>query len=248
MIFDHHQHYLGSTKALLARTVLPLQYTAAWPAHVYLNLQQNITSYNFLRQDNKRLIDQNLLLQIQQQKLLALQLENTQLRALLKTSPHDQDQRILVAEVLAVDADPLSHEIMLNKGHRQGVYVGQPVLDENGIMGQVVQVSAATSRILLITDARSAIPVQNTRTGMRGLLVGTGSRNNLALINIPITADVRIADLLMSSGLDGKYPAGSPVGVVRSVQHKSQEQFAVITVEPKAQMNRSQLVVLIWPK
>lgn len=247
MVLDHRGLYIQSAKALLTKITTPLQYAAAWPHDAVTGIADNIVSYRFLKSENQRLAKENFLARVQLQKFQALVQENNQLRQLLNTSLKNQTHRILVAQTLAVDADFFTHQMLIDKGSKHGVYVGQAVLDEDGVMGQVIQTTPLSSRILLISDARSAVPVQNYRTGMRGIIAGTGSQNNLSLIHVPITADVRMGDLLLTSGLDGRYPAGFPVGIVRSVQHKPQEQFAVIAVAPKARLNRNQLVVLIWP-
>lgn len=248
MILDHHHQYLNSTKSILLKLIAPLQYTATWPARVYQTISDNFVSYRYLKAQNNLLQKENLLLKVKLQKILSLQQENAQLRSLLKASFKTQTNQMLIAETLAVDADFFSHEILIDKGSKHGVYIGQAVVDENGVMGQVIHTTPLSSRVLLLSDTRSAIPVQNFRTGMRSLLVGTGSQNVLSLSNTPVTADVRAGDILISSGLDGRYPAGFLVGTVRSVQHRPQEQFAAVTVEPKAQLNRNGLVVLVWPR
>ncbi|CAM4383770.1 MAG: Cell shape-determining protein MreC [Legionellaceae bacterium] len=249
MILDHHYPYLGKVKSSLSAIAAPLQYTVAFPIRVLNTFSESIISYKHLKQQNQELRIENLLVRTRLQKMLLLEQDNNQLRALLKAAtPQNQTNSFLLAETLAVDADFFSHEILLDKGSKQGVYIGQAVADENGIMGQIIQATPELSRVLLISDSRSAISVQNYRTGMRGLLVGTGSQNHLLLKNIPVTADIKMGDLLLTSGLDGRYPSGYPVGFIQKIMFKPQEQFAVIYVAPKAKINRNRLVVLISPQ
>jgi rod shape-determining protein MreC len=180
--------------------------------------------------------------------LLALESENQQLRALLQASQRMSTEKHRVAEILAVDTDLYLQELVLDKGSRDGVYVGQTVLDAQGIMGQIIQVNPLVSRMLLITDTRSGVPIQIVRNGVRGIVVGNGRQGDLSLINLPVTTDVQVGDVLVSSNLGQRYPAGYPVGIVSSIVHEPDERFATITVKPSAQVDRSQPVILIWAK
>ena len=152
-----------------------------------------------------------------------------------------------VAEILAVESDLFLQELVLDKGTRDGIYIGQTVLDAQGIMGQVIQANALTSRMLLITDTRSGVPIQIVRNGVRGIVVGNGRQGDLSLINLPVTTDVQVGDVLVSSSLGARYPAGYPVGTVSAVLHEPGERFATITVKPSAHVDRSQPVILVWP-
>lgn len=248
MVVDHRQHYLGSFRNVLTVVVAPVQYVVSVPAKLINALSDNLTTRQKLLAENAALHAQELLLKAQLQKLNALQNENGQLRALLTSARQIHNQRLMVAQLLSVDTDPLISEMVLDKGEKDGVYVGQPVLDAYGIMGQVIHVGPLTSRVLLVTDLRSAVPSQDARSGVRGLVVGRGKLSNLALIDIPNTVvDIRPGDVLVSSGLSGRYPAGYPVGIIKSVQRKPSEQFTQVEVLPQAQLNRSQQVLLIWP-
>ncbi len=176
-----------------------------------------------------------------------LEQENTQLRALLKSPLRSVYGQFIVAQLLEVDADELQQEWVLDKGRSEAVYVGQPVLDSGGVIGQVISVGPLNSRILLVSDVRSAVPVQNSRTGMRTIVGGTGISDKLTLLNVPVTSDVRVGDALITSGLGGRFPAGYNVGVISAVKHRAGEQFSVISVKPSANLNRSQQVLLVWP-
>jgi len=247
MVFDQRLHYLKPVRNTLSAFVAPIQYLVDAPIKLVQAISTNISSRETLLDENAALKAKQLFLQAQLQKLVALQNENVELRALLKSSPHLTNTRTEIAGLLAVSTEPLISEVVLDKGTNSGVYVGQPVLDANGIMGQIIQVGPLTSRLLLISDLRSAVPVQDARNGVRGIVVGQGRLAKLSLTNIPDTVDVMAGDVLVTSGLGGHYPEGYPVGVVTHVQHNTGAQFSSIEVTPSAQLDRNQQVLLIWP-
>lgn len=246
MIMDHHQYHITWLRSGLSVAVAPVQYMVDVPMQFMDWLGSNISSQHALLAENTTLRAQQLLLQAQLQKLLALENENLELRALLKSSPRLGNDRLQVAQLLLVDSEPFVQQVTLNKGSSVGVYLNQPVLDAYGIVGQIVAVNPLTSSVMLITDTRSAVPVQISRSGQRGILIGTGSLGSLELIHVPNNADIRVGDLLVSSGLGERYPAGYPVGTVSKIVHSTGEHFANITVEPVAQLNRCTQVLLFW--
>lgn len=248
MVLDRRVHYLASVHRVLSAVVAPIQYCVDVPIKLVTELGSSLSSRQTLLGENASLRVQQLLLQARLQKLTALEEENRQLRALLSSSKHLANRRTAVAQLLAVATDPLVSEVVLDSGQTSGVYEGQPVLDASGIMGQVIQVGPLTSRVLLLTDLRSALSVQDMRSTVRGLIVGRGQSQNLALINVPETADVKVGDLFTSSGLDGRYPEGYPVGIVKTIQHTTGGQFAAIEITPSARLNSSQQVLLVWPQ
>jgi len=247
LIFDHRTIYFIKLRAVLSIAVTPLQYVVDWPIEFVDWLGSNFTTQQTLLAENASLRVQQLLLKARLQKLISLEKENNQLRALLASSPHVSNSRILVAQVLAVDADPFTHQIILDRGSKNGIYLGQPVLDATGVMGQVVQVSHYTSRVMLLSDSRSAIPIEVSRNGIRGIVTGGGVYGNLYLAHIPVTTDIQIGDKLVSSGLGLRYPIGYPVGIVVKIDHSRSQPFMDIEVHPSALLDRSRLVLLVWP-
>ena len=245
--FDHRTVYFVKLRAILSTVVAPLQYIVDWPIDFVDWLDSSFTTHQILVAENASLRVQQLLLKAQLQKLLALEKENNQLRALLTSSPHVSNNRILVAQVLAVSAAPFLHQIVLDRGSKNGVYLGQPVLDALGVMGQVVQVSYSTSRVMLLSDSRSAIPIEVSRNGIRGIVTGGGVSGRLALAHIPVTTDIQVGDKLVSSGLGLRYPIGYPVGTVVKITDNVAQSFMDIEVQPSALFDRSRLVLLIWP-
>ncbi len=245
LLLDYH-HYLPSLRRILNNAAAPLQYVIDAPLRLLNKVDQSVTTQSVLRTDNIKLQSQQLFLEAKLQRFDALESENRQLSQLLSASEHLKKQRIELARLLLVNADPLLNEVLLDKGQNDGVYIGQPVIDADGIMGQVISVDLLTSRVLLLTDFRSAIPVQDVRSDARGILVGRGRLAKLTLRDTPGTVDIKVNDLLVTSGLGGHYPPGYPVGLVSSVKVNVATQFASIQVTPSAQLNRNRPVLLIW--
>ncbi len=125
--------------------------------------------------------------------------------------------------------------------------MGQPLIDAHGVMGQVIHVSPFSSSALLITDPSHALPVQLNRNGLRSVAVGTGASNTLELTHLPNNADVVVGDIVVTSGLGGRFPSGYPVGTVISVETDTGQPFAKVAVEPAAQLERNREVLLVWP-
>jgi len=179
------------------------------------------------------------------QTMAALAAENMRLRQLLNSAEMIQD-RVLVAELIGVSPDPQRHTVVVNKGSNDDVYVGQPLLDAFGLMGQVVEVSLDHSVVLLATDATHALPVQINRNGVRAVAEGVGDLYAMRLRHVSNTVDIRQGDLLVSSGLGQRFPSGYPVAEVASIVRDPGQPFATVVVRPMAQMNRSRHVLLVF--
>ncbi len=246
MVFDAHRN-LEWARTSLSTLLLPIAYTIAWPSKLFHRLSDTLVTHKTLLKENTQLRSEHFLLASQLQRLNMLEEENTQLRALLRAAPQIRSSKVLAAQQLAASADPFTHEVMLDVGKNQGVFPGQAIVDAQGIMGQITQVNPLTSRGLLITDTRSAIPVQNARTGQRAILVGSGLDETLSLKHIPETANIQIGDRLICSGLGGYFPPGYPVGIVNAISKKKGEDFTTVTVHPCAHLSHQQ-VLLIWPE
>ena len=162
-------------------------------------------------------------------------------------SPYIRDERKVVTEVMAVDSSPYRHEVVIDKGHTDGVYEGQPVINEKGIVGQVVNVSAHNSRVLLLTDSNNSIPVQVLRNDIRVIAAGNGDTDAIQLEHIPTSTDIRTGDLLVTSGLGGRYPEGYPVAYVTSVKNDNRRPFSEIEAKPVVEFERLRYLLLVWP-
>lgn len=225
----------------------PAQQTALVPQLVGRWFGASAITREQLQIENQQLQARNLVLELRSQRLAALESENTELRELLSAS-EQVDDRVLVASVVAVDPDPFSQQILVNKGGEDGVFIGQPVLDAYGLLGQVIDVMPFTARVLMIADPNHAIPVQVNRNGVRAIAVGTGSLTELELIYVPATADIVPGDLLVSSGLGERYPRGYPVATVTAVENIPGQSFAKVLAEPSAQLDRSRHLLLVFRK
>ena len=236
---------MARTRSVLNNFATPLYWITDIPARLSEWNDTNIRSRNHLLEDNDKLRQENLLLSGRSQQLSALMAENTRLRALLNSSALLRND-VLVAELIGVSPDPVRHQMILNKGANEGVYVGQSLIDAEGLLGQVVEVSELSSRVLLITDATHALPVQVNRNGVRAIAEGTGALGSLEIHHVAATTDIEEGDLLVSSGLGGRFPVGYPVAEVSKVVRDPGQTFATVEARPVAALDRSRHVLLVF--
>lgn len=246
MVLDKRMAAINHIRAALSIPLTPIQYFVSWPVQLVDQLRDTVITHDTLVKENLNLKAQQLLLKAQVQRLLAIEIENNQLKSLARSSAQIQG-KISIAQLLAVSTDPSKNQVLLDKGSHHHIFLGQAVLDAYGVMGQVVQVSPFTSRVLLINDARSGVPVQIVRNGIRTIAIGDSYTKKLRLLNIPHTADVKVGDVLITSGLGENFPEGYPVGQITSIVRDPGLQFSLITVEPTAHLDRSRIVLLVWP-
>lgn len=247
MFVDLRFDYLAPVRSALFTLAAPIQYLVNWPVNLVNWAQSSISSHQALLAENAHLKEQLLLSQTRLLRLMSVEGENHELRALLRSSGRT-DGKVLAAQLLSVSTNPGVHKLVLDKGAEAGVYEGQPVLDAFGIMGQVVALSPWTAEVLLITSRNSMVPVQNTRNGMRAIVAGSGNSTQLKLMDISSTADVRVGDVFVTSGLGQRYPVGYPVGIVVKVDPNLDEMFSDIFLKPAAHIDRSRQVLLVWPE
>ncbi len=245
MFVDHRGEYLGQIRTWLSAAIYPLQVAINLPAAGLHWMQDNLALRSTLIADNTALREQSLVQAVQLQRMAALRAENERFRALLDTRSRVAD-RMTVAEVLAVDMDPLRHRIVLNKGSPQGAYAGQVLLDADGIVGQIIRDQIYTSEAILITDPDHAVPVEVVRNGMRTIAVGTGDLDQLSLPFLTRNADAKAGDLLVTSGLGGRFPAGYPVGTITAVDGSEGDAFLEVTARPAANLDRLHEVLLVF--
>ena len=247
IILDQKAPFFQKIHAGLVLVVLPFQYLVSVPVKTIHWIAINVMTQQKLIVDNARLQAHEWLLESKLQKLLVLERENTQLRSLLKFTAHIRDMHVVVAQLLAVNLDSNLQQIIVDKGIRDHIYVGQSVLDAYGVIGQVIHSSILTSKVMLISDPKSAVPVQDYRNGIRAIAIGMGSSEKLMLINVTDTNDIQQGDLFVSSGLGLRYPVGYPVGVVFDLERDPTKQFTMITLQPSAHLDQSQQVLITCP-
>lgn len=245
MMLDHRQHHLDTVRRVIGAAVYPIQVIVDSPFRLWEWLAESTADRNELQLEVGRLQAERLLTRARLQQLTALRAENDRLRDLLEARTQIRDE-IRVAEIMAVDANPYRHNIVIDIGSSDGVYDGQAIIDADGIIGQVLKTGLATSQAILISDPSHALPVEVNRNGLRTIANGTGEFDRLDLPFLPNNADIRVGDLLVTSGLGGAFPAGYPVAVVSSVNRIPQAPFADVTAVPSSALDQVREIMLIW--
>ena len=237
-VFSHVRVYLSSL-------VSPLQYMANAPGTLLDTMSTQVQTRAGLIEQTKQQEQQLFTLRSRLLKMDHLEHENQRLRELLG-SPVHKESRKMVAELLSVDSDPFSHQVLINKGALDGVYNGQPVINDQGVIGQVLHVGSTTSRVLLITDSSHGIPVRVLRNDLRAIASGSGELDKLELRNLPRNTDVQVGDLLVTSGLGGRFPEGYPVATVTRSDYVEGKPFAQIEAKPLVALDRLRYLLLLW--
>ncbi len=246
MIVDKRYEHLVKIRRALSIIVYPAQIAVASPFEGWAWLRESLTTRETLRADNARLEEQLRIAQFRLQRYDALEAESRRLRA-LRDNTAGVGARFLIGNVMDVDLDAFRERVLVDKGARDGIYMGQAVLDAGGVFGQVARVEQLTSEVILISDAAHAIPVQDNRNGLRTIAVGTGDVGRLKLPYISTAADILKGDMLVTSGLGGGFPAGYPVGTVAQVKRDPAQSLADVEVSPAAALDRSRELLFVWP-
>ncbi len=245
MALDHRTAWIEPLRSSLSVLTYPVYLVADAPNQAGKWLGE-VTSDELSLLDEKRELEkERTLLLAKLQKFEALEAENLRLRNLLDSS-FKVGERVLIAELSSVELDPYRQQVVISKGTRSGVFTGQPVLDAQAVMGQVINTSPLHSTVLLITDASHALPVQVLRNGLRTVAVGTGEVNRLSLPFLAHNADIQTGDTLVTSGLGGIFPPGYPVAKVSDISRQPGQHFSSINAEPLAHLDRSREVLLVW--
>lgn len=245
LVIEHKSSHLEQVRNALSIVVYPVQCLSDWPTDQIGKTVSSIKSLYYLHEENAQLRREQLIHKSRLLKFEALEQENIRLRALLEKS-FKLGEQVMVAELLSVNLAPYEHVVVVNKGSRFGVHARQPVLDAHGIVGQVFRAMPFSSEVMLITDPSHAIPVQVNRNGLRTIAVGSGRINRLILPYLPNNADIKVGDLLISSGLGGTFPQGYPVATVEKIIPQPNKPFAEIYATPKALLNRSRELLIVW--
>jgi len=247
MVLDNRNQAMQSVRSLLATAVYPIRVLIDTPSSIGNWLGESMSTRDTLMTQNRQLMDRILVQSAHLQRMAALEAENARLRALLDSTEKVAD-RVLIAEIMSVDMNPFRHKIVVNKGSSDGVYVGQAMIDAQGVIGQITRDQIYSAEALLITDVDHALPVELLRNQLRTIAMGTGDMERLSLPFLPRNADVIEGDLLVTSGLGGTFPPGYPVGTVEEVTSDAGERFLRIRAMPAARLNRIREVLLIWPE
>jgi len=246
MLLDHQGQHLRKIRSVLSVVTYPLIAMAAVPARLGGWISGTFTSEEEIRQHYETLQENHRILQARLQKYEALDAENRRLRSLLGSANRVAD-RAAVAELIEVSTEPFTRTIVIGKGSRDSVFLGQPVLDAYGVVGQVTEVNPYISRVTMITDPGHAIPVQVKRNGLRTILSGTGADDVLDIPYLTASANIQTGDLLTTSGMGGRFPPRYPVAKVIEVINDPNEAFLQITAKPLARLRHHKEVLLVWP-
>jgi rod shape-determining protein MreC len=253
MVLDHRFKAMEGIHSALTEIVQPLRNIANLPANISDWASDTFVSRTTLQEEIEKLRLKNQLLNAQLQKYTDLKAENDELRAVRQSVETQQEQprQTLFADILSVDLDPYRRKIVINKGSQDGVYVGQPLIGAQGVVGKVVRVNRYSSIAMLLTDANHALSVKVFRGDQQVILnaiaIGNPRDNQLELIHQPNNANIMIGDRLITSGLGCDFPGGYQVGVVTDINTDPSLPFAEIIAKPTAQLTKNRVVMLIWP-
>lgn len=246
MLLDARGHHLKKIRDTLTVLFTPIRVVAAIPVRIGGWIWDFTRVDTSMREELERLRAEQPILLARLQKFEALEAENAHLHQLLGTGALVAEKAV-AAELLEVASEPLRRTIIIAKGEKDGLYVGQPVIDAYGIRGQVSEVGVFQSTAILITDPGHAIPVQVNRNGLLAIAFGTGAPDTVSIRYLTASADIKVGDLLVSSGLGGGFPFGYPVAKVKKIVNDPNESFLDIIATPVAQLSHSREVLLIWP-
>lgn len=245
MYLDHRDNHLDTVRDLVGTGLYPLRVFVDAPAQLWDWTGDRLQSRTELQQENERLKREQQVIRARLLSKNALEAENARLRELLEAREQVED-RVRVAEIMSVDANPFRHSLIIDVGSRDGAYEGQAIVDQDGVVGQVIEASPLTSEALLISDPGHALPVEVNRNGLRTIAYGTGEFDRLDLPGLANNADIREGDLLVTSGLGGAFPAGYPVAVVTSITRLPQRAFAEVSAQPVAKLDQVREIMLVW--
>jgi len=245
IVVDSKFDSFSNVRVYLNTAVSPLIYAADIPSEMLKGVSNTVVTRRDLKKQVKEQREKLFTQQVQLLEFKHLKEENKRLRALLN-SPVHSDQRKLVAEIITVNSDPFSLQVVINKGALDGIYIGQPVLNEQGVVGQIVDVSATYSRVLLISDITHGIPVRVQRNDIRAIANGSGELNGLTLPYVPHSTDIQTGDVLVTSGLGGVFPEGYPVATITDFTYQVGQPYAQVEANPIVALERIRYVLLIW--
>ncbi len=245
MVVDYRGGHLQRVRGWLSLLNEPLYVVAAAPVVAATALRDTLVGKHTLAGQRDELQAELLVARAQLVRLDAIQRENERLRSLMGGTRGLQLQ-VQLAALADIDLDPFRHRILLDRGSRSGVREGLAIIDGKGVVGQVIEVAALRSTAMLITDPSHAVPVQVQRSGLRTIAFGTGDLDRLVVPNIPQSADIRVGDLLITSGMGGGFPAGLHVAHITRLQPDETRLFGLAEALPVAALDRSGEVLLVW--
>ena len=247
LINDQRNNYLSILRNSIAIAIYPLQSAVEIPSRLTDWFDLRIKSKEILIKENQNLLSQQKINSSILQRYESLEQENERLKQILNAASN-LDNKVEITRIISVNVNPYRHTIVIDKGERDGVYEGQVLLDADGVIGQILHTNFLTSEAILISDSDHALPVEINRNGLRTIVLGNGSYTKLDVPYIPNNADIEIGDLLVTSGLGGKFPSGYPVAKVDFIESDLSEQFYKVSAKPIAYLNQVREVMLLKPE
>lgn len=244
MAADSQLNYLSKVRLTLVGAVHPLEALANMPSDWYRNTTTYFSSHNSLIKENAMLKAQHFQQSVVLQRLTTIEAENNHLRSLLNTK-FTTKQTATLGEIIHMGRDPFTHKVVVNRGSSQGIVEGQAVVDAAGVIGQVTRVYPFSSEVTLIIDKGLSIPIQIERNNLRAIAFGQGSDSTLDLPYLPANVDIIQGDKLVTSGIDGIYPAGLAIAKVVKIERNPDSPFAHIICAPVAGVNNHKQVLLV---
>jgi rod shape-determining protein MreC len=242
IVVDSRVSALETVRVGVGFVLYPVQQVLLLPRDALSAVGTYFTSLSQLAEENEELRRAAVEQSLAAQQSAALQAENTQLRQLLGVGERTGTPTLL-ARVLYESRDPFSRKLVLDQGQQAGVRPGQPVIDDRGVVGQITRVFPLTSELTLLTDRDQSIAVQLLRNGLRGVVFGDGRA--LELRFMATNVDIQEGDQAVTSGIDGLFPPGLPVGRVSGVQRTDKERFAHVELRPAAGIDERVLVLVL---
>lgn len=243
---DYRTAQLEALRSTLNTLIYPLQLVVDFPVRAGSWINEALINRSRLIEQNAKLRAENLKLSSKLRTVASLQYENEELQRLLHSARQYQYDYTL-GRLLAVSMNQVQQRIIVDKGRRDGIEPGQPVLDGFGLMGEITRVYPYHSEAILISDRGQAVPVRILRNGLRGIASGVGVATHLDVLYLPITADIAEGDMLVTSGLGGKYPPDLPVATISRISTSVDAPFAAIMATPLAALNQSRSVLILKP-
>lgn len=247
LVNDQRNNYLSILRNSIAIAIYPLQSAVEIPSRLADWFDLRIKSKEILIKENQNLLSQQKINSSILQRYESLEQENERLKQILNAASN-LDNKVEITRIISVNVNPYRHTIVIDKGERDGVYEGQVLLGADGVIGQILHTNFLTSEAILISDSDHALPVEINRNGLRTIVLGNGSYTKLDVPYIPNNADIEIGDLLVTSGLGGKFPSGYPVAKVDFIESDLSEQFYKVSAKPIAYLNQVREVMLLQPE
>ena len=235
MYQDYQGTYTIKLRSYLSASLYPIQYLINLPNNLQKSFYANFLNREEIISQNQRLKEENLNLKSQMQQIYRLESENKRLYELIDSKPKTENT-YLFADIVSTSKILNKHQILINRGSRDGVKLGSSIVNAEGIVGHVIRDQIFASEVLLISDLEHAIPVEIVRTGLRSIAIGTGEFNKLRINTLPTNSNLQKDDIIITSGLGGRYPEGFPVGTITEISREVGNPFLEIEILPFANL------------